>query len=570
MTAEAPSRWSEAYDLALRRLMIERGERAYWRGRLADSALATATAAAALHLADGHAHAESVGQAMAWLSETRNDDGGWGDTPASPSNPSCTALVLAAQRLAGRPADRAGQAYLASTGGMDAIAGRYGADRTFSVPILTQAALAGMVDWADVPALPFELAALPRWTFRLGPMPVVSYALPALIAIGLVRHARRPSASPLVRRLRAAVTGRVLRRLAAIQPASGGFLEATPLTGFVAMSLIASGRGDHPVTERAIAFLIQAQRADGAWPIDENLSIWNTTMAVAALDGGEGATRDWLIARQRRTAHPYTGAAPGGWGWSHLPGSVPDVDDTAGALVALAVLPPSDQAVQAALAGARWLVGLQNRDGGFPTFCRGWGKLDFDRSAPDLTAHALQALHRWRSAAGGALKRAIDRAVRNGLRYLARTQGPEGSWLALWFGSQRTAGHTNPVFGTARVAGALAAMGEVRHPSALAAKNYLLRTAGATGGWGADRKAKPTIEETAVAVDALMRLGLAAGDAPVAGGLNWMTRRILAGGLREPSPIGLYFARLWYHERLYPISLAVAALRRALGPPTML
>ncbi|MEZ6048428.1 MAG: hypothetical protein R3C11_23220 [Planctomycetaceae bacterium] len=52
-----------------------------------------------------------------------------------------------------------------------------------------------------------------------------------------------------------------------------------------------------------------------------------------------------------------------------------------------------------------WLLDLQNRDGGWPTFCRGWGALPFDRSAPDLTAHALRALHqyqrtyqsRWRS-----------------------------------------------------------------------------------------------------------------------------------------------------------------------------
>ncbi|MFW6146296.1 MAG: squalene--hopene cyclase [Planctomycetota bacterium] len=570
MTADRPSRWRDAYDLALGRLIAARGDRPYWLGRLADSALATATAAAALHLADPDGYAESVDRALAWLRRTRNDDGAWGDTPDSPSNPSCTALVLAAQRIAHHPPDPVGRTWLESTGGMGAIAGRYGADRTFSVPILTQAALAEMVDWADVPALPFELAALPRWTFRLGPMPVVSYALPALIAIGLLRHVKRPSASPIVRLVRRGVTERVLRRLEAIQPSSGGFLEATPLTSFVAMSLIASGQADHPVTERAIGFLIKAQRAGGAWPIDENLSIWNTTMAVAALDGGEGATRDWLIAHQHQRVHPYTAAAPGGWGWSHLPGSVPDVDDTAGALVALGTLPPCNEARQAALAGARWLVSLQNRDGGFPTFCRGWGKLEFDRSAPDLTAHALQALHRWRHATGARLRRAIDRALRRGLRYLARTQCPDGSWLALWFGSQRTAEQTNPVFGTARVVAALAAMDETEHPMAVAGRDYMIRAAGAPGGWAADGKAKPTIEETAVAVDALMRTGLTPDDAPVTGGLNWLSRRILAGGLREPSPIGLYFARLWYHERLYPVTLAVGALRRALGPPTML
>jgi squalene-hopene/tetraprenyl-beta-curcumene cyclase len=31
----------------------------------------------------------------------------------------------------------------------------------------------------------------------------------------------------------------------------------------------------------------------------------------------------------------------------------------------------------------------------------------------------------------------------------------------------------------------------------------------------------------------------------------------------EPSPIGFYFAKLWYFERLYPLIFTVAALRRA-------
>ncbi|HND53227.1 MAG TPA: hypothetical protein PLV92_12545, partial [Pirellulaceae bacterium] len=33
----------------------------------------------------------------------------------------------------------------------------------------------------------------------------------------------------------------------------------------------------------------------------------------------------------------------------------------------------------------------------------------------------------------------------------------------------------------------------------------------------------------------------------------------------ESSPIGLYFAKLWYHERLYPLSFTVAALGRSLS-----
>ena len=35
------------------------------------------------------------------------------------------------------------------------------------------------------------------------------------------------------------------------------------------------------------------------------------------------------------------------------------------------------------------------------------------------------------------------------------------------------------------------------------------------------------------------------------------------GRFREPSPIGFYFAKLWYFEKLYPIIFTVAALGRA-------
>src|SRR5262249_18921532 len=93
--------------------------------------------------------------------------------------------------------------------------------------------------------------------------------------------------------------------------------------------------------------------------------------------------------------HPYTGAKPGGWGWTHLPGSVPDADDTAGVMLARRSLIPDYQGDEYCYSGLVWLLRLQNRDGGWPTFCRGWGLLPFDRSGADLTAHALRAFTSW-------------------------------------------------------------------------------------------------------------------------------------------------------------------------------
>src|SRR5262249_30409668 len=143
----------------------------------------------------------------------------------------------------------------------EAIRRRYGKDRTFAVPILTTCALARLVSWDEVTPLPFELACFPQSWFRFLRLPVVSYALPALIAIGQAVYHHRPPRSGVVRLIRRRAIRKSLRVLAAIQPSSGGFLEATPLTSFVTLSLASIGEADHPVARKAAEFL-----ADGARP----------------------------------------------------------------------------------------------------------------------------------------------------------------------------------------------------------------------------------------------------------------------------------------------------------------
>jgi squalene-hopene/tetraprenyl-beta-curcumene cyclase len=45
--------------------------------------------------------------------------------------------------------------------------------------------------------------------------------------------------------------------------------------------------------------------------------------------------------------------------------------------------------------------------------------------------------------------------------------------------------------------------------------------------------------------------------------LKWLVDTVEQGRLRQPSPIGFYFAKLWYHERLYPLVFAASALGQA-------
>jgi squalene-hopene/tetraprenyl-beta-curcumene cyclase len=393
-----------------RRLLDARGAGGYWEGHLSSSALSTATAVFALsryarERGDAPRLEPLIAGGVAWIVKTQNADGGWGDTTLSFSNISTTALCWAALTIGGPGTDEAArraEAWLArAAGSLDpdalarAIAARYGKDRTFSVPILTMCAMAGRLGegrqaWGKITQLPFELAALPQEWFRFVRLPVVSYALPALIAMGLARHRQRPTRNPLTRGLRAAARARVLRVLRQIQPSSGGFLEATPLTSFVVMSLIAAGCVGHAVVEAGVEFLVRSARQDGSWPIDTNLATWVTTLSVNAL-GSDGLSaderrtvREWLLGQQYRERHPYTGAAPGAWAWTNLPGGVPDADDTAGALLALHHLGEADaRVVRAAENGVRWLMDLQNGDGGIPTFCRGWTHLPFDRTGAD-------------------------------------------------------------------------------------------------------------------------------------------------------------------------------------------
>jgi squalene-hopene/tetraprenyl-beta-curcumene cyclase len=45
-------------------------------------------------------------------------------------------------------------------------------------------------------------------------------------------------------------------------------------------------------------------------------------------------------------------------------------------------------------------------------------------------------------------------------------------------------------------------------------------------------------------------------------GAGWLMARVEDGTWMEPSPIGFYFAKLWYFERLYPQIFTVGALNR--------
>jgi len=127
----------------------------------------------------------------------------------------------------------------------------------------------------------------------------------------------------------------------------------------------------------------------------------------------------------------------------------------------------------------------------------------------------------------------MERAV----RFLVRCQRDDGAWIPLWFGNPWRDGQTNPVYGTARVleCGDLLPAAVRRRGEA-----FLASQQQEDGSFG-------TIEETALAVSAT-------GDDR---GARWLESRHDF----TAAPIGLYFAKLWYFEKLYPLIFTASALR---------
>ncbi len=685
-------RLDAAWQVAFERLQSTQLPAGNWAGGLSTSALSTATAISALVESRNHhciatEQAELVSEAIRvgcnWLQTHQNSDGGFGDTDRSQSNIATSLLVIAAWEMAGvhdgafkqlsaEPLRRAWQ-YVDQAGRWQGLRARYGKDKTFVVPILSNCALAGLVPWSDVAPLPFEAAWLPQDWYRWARMPVVSYAVPALVAIGQARFLKAPPRNSLLKKLRRRALAPTLAVLRRMQPASGGYLEAVPLTSFVLMNLATVGNGSLPVAQACIRFILDSRLEDGSWPIDTNLATWLTSLAIGGVSqrqplqvrfagsqsdagppnasqpdaasgpGARGIAPDscstqtvrWLLRCQHKQRHPFTGANPGGWGWTDLSGAVPDADDTPAALLALDALQweqPGLQRLQhevesAAIAGLAWLARLQNRDGGWPTFCRGWGKLPFDRSGTDLTAHAIRAIHAWRDrlaqcsrqaavaaepqpGAGGVsiahrtalcspalndkLLKDLTASTARGLRFLTRKQQADGSWLPLWFGNQDRPQEDNPVYGTGKVLLAYAALSLVDSPQAQRGIRYLRNCQNPDGGWGGGpsvvyrgfnldydmpikmpimpikmpiRAAKTcsSIEETAIALEGLLGCGGDPRSEPtIMRGLDWLVEAVQQGGLEHPQPIGFYFAKLWYYEQLYPTVFSLGAIGAAL------
>lgn len=590
---------AKRYDILVSDLLNEQNAEGFWTGRLSSSALSTAVAIVAFRVNGSPCYKEKINSGLSWLFDHINSDGGFGDTPESISNVSTSLLCYAAISYCDRGTGKGKETLeglekylltqnisLAPDIIISSILKFYGKDYTFSVPILSMLVICEVIDedaCRNIPQLPFELVLLPSSWYSFFNLGVVSYAMPALIAMGIFIYKKRNTHNPLMSLIRNNAIEPSLRKLRQIVPESGGFLEATPLTAFVSMCLISSGFGDNVVVKKGINFLDNQQRQDGSWPIDTDLSTWVTTLSVKALWNSANECLNvsrtqklinHLLSIQYTEKHPFNNSFPGGWGWTNFSGSVPDVDDSCGAVLALLELyNGSEEETEAILNGCKWLLLQQNNDGGFPTFCKGWGRLPFDSSCCDLTGHTFLALmstiEKLENELASELKNRFLESALKGLYFLKKKQKAEGSWLPLWFGNQMTPDQTNPVYGTAKVSVYLSdclsykCLNNKIKDEIISlttnARNFLVNQQNEDGSWGGASGIEGSIEETSLAICALSK----GYEEHCLRGFEWLEETYQKDGLPS-SPIGLYFAALWYDEKLYPLIYYTEALRRFL------
>ena len=69
-----------------------------------------------------------------------------------------------------------------------------------------------------------------------------------------------------------------------------------------------------------------------------------------------------------------------------------------------------------------------------------------------------------------------------------------------------------------------------------------------------------SVEETAMCTETLLLDHNEVSRALAKNGLSWLVSAVEKRVIHESTPIGFYFAKLWYFEKLYPLIFATSAL----------
>jgi squalene-hopene/tetraprenyl-beta-curcumene cyclase len=261
---------------------------------------------------------------------------------------------------------------------------------------------------------------------------------------------------------------------------------------------------------------------------------------------------DWKVYRPKLKS--------GGWAFEYENSWYPDLDDTAAVLLALLKQDPSRVDSEAVTRAVSWLLGMQNRDGGFAAFDVDNDKLFLneipfsdmdslcDPSSPDVTGRVLEAFGLVLSLSRK-MERELVPACERALNYLRKSQEVQGSWFGRW--------GVNYVYGTSNVLCALARMKvPASDPMIIRAVEWLREVQNADDGWGENLasyaekrwmgRGESTASQTAWALMGLIAY-LPAQDKAITRGVRWLLKhqvkakptKAFEGDAPVPSPTGM-------------------------------
>ena len=508
--------WKKARD-ALLRLQHPAG---YWVGELqGDSILESEYLLLKFIL--GQENDPDLPKIANYLRRLQNPQGGWSLFPDGPSDLSATAKAYYALKLMG---DNPEAAHLARA--RQIVLSLGGAEKGNSYSRFFFAAL-GQISYDACPSIPPEIVFIPNW-FYFSMYHVAAWTRTMILPLSLARTLRYTRPMPAAKGIAELYIDRTAANRV-VFPTPGfprswrdwflridQFLkiyDRHPITPLRRSAIKASERwlldrmensdglgAIFPpmvyvlIVFRALGYpdddprVVKAHKDLRDFYIEEGDTIrlqpcfspvWDTSLAMHALaeaelsPNSEPARRGiaWLLEKECRVAADWQKncplVEPSGWFFEFSNPHYPDVDDTAIVLATLSQL-GGEAARQVKARGLKWLLNMQNDDGGWAAFDRTRDRrileqIPFsdhnamqDPSCPDIAGRVLEGL-------GHCGLRTDHPAVAPAIAFIRKHQDPCGGWWGRW--------GVNYIYGTWQVLTGLRAIGEDM------AKPYIQRAA---------------------------------------------------------------------------------------------
>lgn len=437
-------------------------------------------------------------------------------------------------------------------------------------------AAAGLVSPTQLMSMPLGWILLPGARRAMGhcigpAFQLIFNALPGLIA-GL--RARRATPQPRQNLLQWMEYTNLIRYLKSVQDPTGHWQGTMFHTALCSMTLYSLGlpKSDAAIA-RAIAYLhnwIYPMEGNSWQFTPYNSESWNSALCVAALVGSGipaddqriGQATVFLLSAQghldepRDWQNPACGAPRhGGWAFEESNSYNLDCDSTSQVLRALSTVRSRSSVPDAVNEGLAWLLGMQNPDGGWPSFTHGLASkapgpyslgtympqspmqqlavllrnaplLFGDPSTEDVTGRVLQAL--------GMLGYRKDvPAIARAIQFLRAQVYDNGVWWGRW--------ECNFTPASAYILLGLAAVGEdLKQPYVQRAVAWIESHQNSDGGFGERRDSYGNLAYAGIGESNAYTTGLVVSALLAVGGRRAVIDRAVAYLLSTQQPSGLW------------------------------